>query len=136
MGRCANPRDSSHLGRFLSRLGLSDKHSLNETETDTDTDTVNNHPACFLTDALLSNKGNKFSTISFGALFNLVFASLCLTTLQVVLAFYGSRQSRGNAVLYGVVVGISIVKLVISNVVRIRASRVVAPPKVDDDLVK
>lgn len=72
-------------------------------------------------DALMSNKETKFSTMSFGALSNLVFASLCLTTLQAVLAFYGIRQGRGNAALYGVLVGISIVKLVVSNVVRLSA---------------
>lgn len=73
-----------------------------------------------------------FSIMSFGALFNLVFASLGLTTLHVVLAFYGSRQDGGNTALYGMVVGISIVKLVVSNVVRLFVSRVPAPTKADD----
>ena len=72
----------------------------------------------FHPDALLSNKGTKFSTMSFGAMFNLVFASLCLTTLQVVLAFYGGSESDDHTVLYGMVAGISILKLVASGVVR------------------
>lgn len=82
--------------------------------------------APFQADALLSTKATKFSTISFGALFNLVFGGLCLTTLQVVLAFYGSRQSRGNTALYGIVVGVSIMKLVVSSVVSVSALRILA----------
>ena len=86
----------------------------------------------FRLDALLSNKGTKFSTMSFGAMFNLVFASLCLTMLQVVLAFHGSRQGGGNTALYGMVVSISIVKLVASGVVRSSTPRTPVPTKVDD----
>eukprot|EP00903_Cladosiphon_okamuranus_P012876 g12026.t1 len=66
-------------------------------------------------DVLLSNKATMFSTINFGGLFNLVFAGVGLTTLQVVLAFYG-RQEGGNALLYGVLAGMSIVKLGLSTV--------------------
>lgn len=90
------------------------------------TDLRDDFECAFQPDALLLNKDTKFSTMSFGAIFNLVFVGLCLTILQVVLAFYGSRQSDGNTALYGMVVGISVVKLFVSNVVRISAPRTLA----------
>lgn len=70
------------------------------------------------TDALLSHKGTKFSTMGFRALFNLVFVSLGLTTLQLVLAFHVITTNHGNAPLYSAVLCVSIVNLSLSIVVR------------------
>ncbi len=61
----------------------------------------------------------RFSTISFRALFDLVFANLALTVLQVALAYNGLTMLDTHPFLYGTLVGISIAKLVMSNVVRI-----------------
>lgn len=69
-------------------------------------------------DALLSHKGAKFSIMSFGALFNLVFISLGLATLQAVLAFHAITTNQGRIALYSAVLGISIVNLLVCIAVR------------------
>ncbi|CAM9419179.1 unnamed protein product [Pylaiella littoralis] len=66
-------------------------------------------------DVLLSNRETKFSTMSFRVLFNLVFVSLVLMTLQVGLAFHKLRTGEAGIALRSVVFGISIVKLSICN---------------------
>lgn len=64
-----------------------------------------------ITDALLSHKSTKFSTMGFRALFNVVFFSLGLTMLQLVLAFHAITSKHGNTSLYTAVLCVSIVKL-------------------------
>lgn len=64
-----------------------------------------------ITDALLSHKFTKFSTMGFRALFNVVFFSLGLTMLQLVLAFHAMTSKHGNTSLYTAVLCVSIVNL-------------------------
>lgn len=73
-------------------------------------------------DVLLSNKETKFATMSFRILFNLVFVSLALLTLQVGLAFHELRTNDTGTALLSFFFGISILKLAMCNLVRFRFS--------------
>ena len=79
-------------------------------------------------DALLSNKGTKFSLISFRVLFRLVFAGTALVVLQVVLACHGVGEQDEKFALYTTLFAISFIKLFTCNFVRSSDLQMIVPP--------
>ncbi|CAM9232454.1 unnamed protein product [Ectocarpus sp. 6 AP-2014] len=75
---------------------------------------VGSHVQSFLfLDAFFSNKATMFTLLSYKAVFNLVFVSLGLTTLQLVLAFYCMQMAETGFGLYLSVFIISLIKLIV-----------------------
>ncbi|CAM9718087.1 unnamed protein product [Ectocarpus sp. 4 AP-2014] len=75
---------------------------------------VGSHVQSFLfLDAFFSNKATMFTLLSYKAVFNLVFVSLALTTLQLVLAFYSMQMAGTGFGLYLSVFIISLTKLIV-----------------------